>query len=81
MRTTHDLITQIRQWITSADGRGVPRSEMQLHLSQRDISGLKRSSEVRTDEISFADGVMRFLGVEVEAAAATGSSLGRRVDA
>ena len=72
-------ILQIRGWIASAEGRGVPRADMLLHLSNRDISGLKRSSDVRTDEISFLDGVMRFLGVEVVAAAA--SSLDQRAPA
>jgi hypothetical protein len=76
---TDARVVQIREWIASAEGRGVSRFDMLLHLSNRDLSGLKRSSGVRTDEISFVDGVMRFLGVEVVAAA--DSSLEQRVSA
>lgn len=71
-------ILQIRDWIASADRQGVARSDMQLHLSDRDRSGLTRSARVRVEEISFTDGVMRFLGVEVAAATAAASSLATR---
>lgn len=66
---TDARILKMRAWIAAADARGTPRSEMQLQLSGSDISGLKRSSRVRTDEITFVQGVMRFLDVEVVPAA------------
>lgn len=66
--TTASRILEIRKWIAKADERGQPRADMVLHLSNGDISGLRRSADVQTDEISFAGGVMRFLGIEVVAA-------------
>lgn len=66
--TTASRILEIRKWIAKADERGVPRSDMVLHLSNGDMSGLRRSPDVLTAEISFADGVMRFLDIEVVAA-------------
>lgn len=74
-------ITQLRDWIASAEREGVQRSDMQLHLSHRDLAGLKRSKCVSMEEITFFSGVMRFLGVEVIAAATATSSIGRRVQA
>ncbi|MET0338284.1 MAG: hypothetical protein ABW063_11070 [Caulobacter sp.] len=71
-------ITQVREWIARADREGLVRDDLQLHLSHRDLSILKRSPSVATEEISFADGVMRFLGVAVSNTAATESRLGRR---
>lgn len=76
--TTDARILEMRKWIASAESRGVARGDMILHLSNRDVSGLKRSSDVGTHEITFADGLMRFLGVEVVAANASESSLGQR---
>ena len=51
---------------------------MQLHLSHRDLSGLKRSRDVGVDEIRFVDGITTFLGVEIAEAAVSASSLKRR---
>lgn len=77
--TTADRIVEIRKWISKADAAGTPRSGLVLHLSNRDISGLRRSSDVATDEIRFADGVMHFLDIEVaEAAPGATSSLSER---
>jgi hypothetical protein len=76
---TDARIDQLRAWIASADVEGVPRSDMQLHLSNRDLSGLKRSPSVQTEEISFLNGVMRFLGVEVVGANTSASRLDRRL--
>jgi hypothetical protein len=75
---TDARIDELREWIASAEARGLPRSDMQLHLSNRDLSGLKRSPRVRMDEINFVDGVMRFLGVEVVAGVVSVSRLDRR---
>jgi hypothetical protein len=74
-------IVQLREWIAQADLDGLPRSDMQLHLSHRDLSGLKRSPDVQMEEITFFSGVMRFLGVEVVAAATSASTLDRRLPA
>jgi hypothetical protein len=78
---TDRRILEIRKWIDAADARGDQRSDLELHLSHRDACGLKRSPAVRTDEISFLDGVMRFLGVQVVAAGASTSTLERRAGA
>lgn len=75
---TDGRILQFREWIASAERDGAARSQMQLHLSHRDLSGLKRSPGVQTEEISFLEGVMRFLGVEVLAATASPSKLSLR---
>ncbi|RAK58054.1 hypothetical protein [Phenylobacterium deserti] len=72
---TDTRIKQIRQWIATAEGRGLVRSDMTLHLSNRDLSGLKRNSGVRIDEISFSEGVMSFLGVAIAPEAAASSRL------
>lgn len=77
---TDARIDQVRNWIARADREGLLRADMQLHLSHRDLSGLKRSPAVATDEISFLNGVMRFLDIEVVDAAASASRLARRPD-
>jgi hypothetical protein len=78
---TDARVDQVRQWIAHADCEGLLRADLQLHLSHRDLSGLKRSPSVSTDEISFLNGVMRFLGVEVVDAAASASRLDQRAAA
>lgn len=79
--TTDVRITQLRDWIASAEREGVAREDLQLRLSHRDLAGLKRSPGVSMEEITFDGGVMRFLGVEVVAAATAASSIERRVPA
>jgi len=61
-----DAIGDLRNAITEAEGRGVKRKKMMLHLTHRDASLLKRSPVVADDEISFEGGEMRFLGVQVD---------------
>jgi hypothetical protein len=78
---TDARVDQVRQWIADADGQGLLRADLQLYLSHRDLSGLKRSPSVRIDEISFSDGMMRFLGVEVVDSASSASRLGPRTAA
>lgn len=63
--TTDARITEMRKWIANADATGATRAEMLLQLSQRDIAGLKRSPAVAVHEITFVDGLMRFLDIEV----------------
>ncbi|HWW25406.1 MAG TPA: hypothetical protein VNZ85_05865 [Caulobacter sp.] len=75
---TDARILQFREWIANAEHQGATRPQMQLHLSHRDLSGLKRSPGVRTEEISFLEGVMWFLGVEVLTATTSPSRLAMR---
>ena len=56
-------IEDLRIAIDRAAGEGVERADMLLRLTFRDASLIKRSPNVRIDEVSFADGEMRFLGV------------------
>ena len=79
-RASDARIDEFRKWIAKAEVEGVPRSDMQLRLSNRDLSDLKLNPGVRTDEISFEAGVMRFLGVEAVAADSHISSLDRRLE-
>lgn len=79
--TTAARVSQIRQWIAASDRDGTAHSDVELRLSHRDLSGLKRSPDVMVDEISFANGVTTFLGVEISEVAVSSSSLARRVPA
>ena len=56
---------QLRQQIEKAEAEGLDRAGMMLKLTHADASSLKRDPEVPMADISFADGVMRFLGVRV----------------
>lgn len=58
-----------------ADGLGV--DELTLRLTLRDKSELTRDPAVKVEEISFAGGEMRFLGVKVVAGGVPVSSLDR----
>ncbi len=69
-----DAVSELRTAIAEAEGRGVKRKAMLLHLTHSDASLLKRSNEVAQNEISF-DGGMTFLGVKVEIGEVTVSSL------
>jgi hypothetical protein len=69
-----DAVTELRTAIAEAEGRGVKRKAMLLHLTHSDASLLKRSNEVAQNEISF-DGGMTFLGVKVEIGEVTVSAL------
>ena len=55
-----------RSAIESAEAEGVGRDDMTLGLTLRDVSALKRDRSLALEDISFADGVMRYLGVKVE---------------
>jgi len=58
-------IAELRSAIDKAETQGIGRGDMLLHLTLRDESVIKRSRSVGVDEISFADGEMRFVGVRV----------------
>jgi hypothetical protein len=69
-------IADLRSAIDKAETEGIDRGDMLLHLTFRDEAMLKRSRSVGVDEVSFADGEMRFVGVRVVVAAgATMSTL------
>ncbi len=68
---------QFRASIAQAELYGIAREDLILRLTLRDESELKRDPSVATDEISFAGGRMRFLGVTVVAGGVATSDLDR----
>lgn len=74
-------VAQIRQWMAASDREGTPRADLELQLTHRDLSSLKRSRDVLIDEISFANGVTTFLGVKIAEVAVPSSRLTRRAPA
>jgi hypothetical protein len=64
---------RFRSEIEKAAADGVPREDMALHLTLGDVSDLKRDGTLAVSDISFQDGVMRFLGVKVEEGGVTSS--------
>ncbi|HEX6859002.1 MAG TPA: hypothetical protein VF138_02210 [Caulobacteraceae bacterium] len=55
--------------------------DMLLRLTHGDASELKRDRTLAVEDISFADGVMRFLGVKAELGGVTSSRLDTGADA
>jgi hypothetical protein len=68
---------RFRTEIEKAAAEGVARDEMTLHLTYSDVTRLKRDAQVPLPDITFADGVMRFLGVRVEQGGVAASALER----
>jgi hypothetical protein len=68
-------IADLRTAIDRAETSGIDRGDMLLHLTFRDEAMIKRSRSVGVDEVSFADGQMRFMGVKVVVASGGASSL------
>jgi len=64
-----------REQIEKAEAAGAARKKMRLHLTHADASLLKRDREVALADISFAEGVMRYLGVQVQEGGVTVSEL------
>ena len=60
---------------------GVKPKNMLLRLTHGDASELKRDRTLAIEDISFAGGVMRFLGVKVELGGVTASRLDCGADA
>lgn len=56
---------------------GVSPEDMTLHLTLRDVSLLSRDPAVPVTDISYANGVMRFLGVRIEKGGVAASALDR----
>jgi hypothetical protein len=57
---------RFRAEIEKAEAAGVARKDMTLRLTLGDASQLKRDPSVAVEDVSFADGAMRFLGVKTE---------------
>lgn len=55
-----------RTQIEAAEAEGVDRNDMTLRLTLNDATALKRDRELPVADLSFAGGVMRFLGVKIE---------------
>lgn len=69
------VAVRFRDQIESAEADGRTRPEMTLRLTHGDASLLKRDGNVALADISFIDGVMRYLGVKVEAGGVKASEL------
>jgi hypothetical protein len=54
-----------RTAIEKAEAEGASRADMVLRLTLRDVADLKRDRTVPVADISFLDGVMRYVGVRV----------------
>ena len=55
-----------RTQIEAAEADGVDRNDMTLRLTLSDVTALKRDRDLPVADISFAGGVMRYLGVKIE---------------
>ena len=55
-----------RSQIEAAEAEGVHRDDMTLRLTLSDVTALKRDRDLPVADISFAGGVMRYLGVKIE---------------
>jgi hypothetical protein len=67
--------TAFRKQIDAAKAGGASPEDMRLRLTLGDVSKLKRDPAVALADISFKDGVMRFLGVRVDQGGVTTSAL------
>ena len=61
-----DAATYFRSEIEKAEAAGAVREDMLLRLTLSDVSRLRRDRSLAVTDISFIDGVMRFLGVKVD---------------
>lgn len=61
-----DAATYFRSEIEKAEAAGAAREDMLLRLTLSDVSRLRRDRNLAVTDISFIDGVMRFLGVKVD---------------
>ncbi|MGA0605368.1 hypothetical protein ACO2Q0_05145 [Phenylobacterium sp. VNQ135] len=69
------VASRLRSQIEAAEAEGAAREDMVLKLTHSDVSHLKRDSSLAVTDISFAAGVMRFLGVRIEEGGVQASSL------
>lgn len=66
---------EFRDMIEKAEADGAVRADMVLRLTLRDAADLKRDRSVAVEDISFADGMMRYIGVKVNAGGVAVSAL------
>jgi len=71
---------RFRAEIEKAEADGVSRGDMSLHLTLGDATELKRDRTLPISDISFADGTMRYLGVEIVQGGVSASVLQRLDD-
>jgi hypothetical protein len=69
------VATRFRREIELAEARGAARADMILKLTLGDVNKLQRDRGLPVADISFADGVMRYLGVAVDQGGVPESSL------
>ena len=69
------VATTFRQQIENAIAEGVGRDDMTLRLTLGDAHRIKGDHELAVEDVNFAGGVMRFLGVKVEQGGVAASSL------
>jgi hypothetical protein len=70
-------VERFRAEIEQAVADGAAREDMTLRLTLGDASKLKRDPTVAVSEISFAEGRMRFLGVDIQEVSVAESELVR----
>ena len=68
---------RLRVVIEAAEADGARREDMTLRLTLRDVDQLKRDRSLALEDISFAGGVMRYLGVKIEQGGVAESVLDR----
>jgi hypothetical protein len=71
------VAARFRAEIEKAEAEGVAREDMTLRLTLRDANQLRRDPSLPVADISYAGGVMRFLGVKVEPGGVAESELAR----
>jgi hypothetical protein len=69
------VAVRFRQEIEQAEARGVVRADMILKLTLNDVNKLQRDGDLPLADISFAGGVMRYLGVAIIQGGVAESSL------
>jgi hypothetical protein len=69
--------TLFRKQIEAAEAEGVHRNDMTLRLTLTDVTALQRDRTLSVADISFAGGVMRYLGVKIERGGVAQSVLDR----
>ncbi|MFI4936353.1 MAG: hypothetical protein ACHP7N_17220 [Caulobacterales bacterium] len=57
---------EFRNAIAQAEQEGVSKDQMVLRLTLSDTADLKRDRNIPLEDISFAGGAMRFMGVKIE---------------
>lgn len=68
---------RFRAQIESAIAEGVAPEDMTLRLTLSDVNKIRRDRAIPVEAVSFAGGVMRYLGVKVEPGGIETSALDR----